>query len=415
MSPTVTLPRACPVRKLPHAISCLVSSGKKFLSAHSRLLVLSIIVFVASTSLSYCSASNASASYRLGSEDVITVNVLGHLDLSGEYYIPADGFVNLPVAGRMNVAGKTLDEFAQSVKESLSTRLIDPDVSVSLKTPRAQRVYVLGAVSRSGYYDAKPGWRITEAIAASGGISPAVELSHCSAIVLRASDGKRQTVSLSDVVTGSGGANLVIENGDVLTIDDGEMPIYVVGKVGKAGLFRVQREKSGIMEVLAMASGVLPDAALTNVTITHLSGVSEVVNIAPAIIDGKEAPRVKLESGDMISVPESKSRIAALGWVKTPGLYSFVDGREILLSDALALAGGIDNKRGGTDAIAIVRVENGKEQRLAVNYAKFLKTGDVTQNPKVKPGDVIYVPETGRVDWDFIARAAIAVGSLARL
>ena len=81
------------------------------------------------------------------------------------------------------------------------------------------------------------------------------------------------------------------------------------------------KDSAGVLETLPLAGGTLEDAALTNVTITHLSGSSEAVDLAPDILEGKRGCCLKLQPGDMVLVPEEMSRVAVLGYVNEPGFY----------------------------------------------------------------------------------------------
>jgi len=354
----------------------------------------------------------AGGPYCLGPEDVIAVNVLGHPEFSGEFLVPSDGSLTLPSAGRVKAAGMTLDGLAAEVTNRLKARLRSPEVTVALKAQRMQRIYVLGEVKAPGQYDVKPGWRIAEAIAASGGLAPLTEPSDCEVIVLRHSTGLKEIKNLGDVIRGDSEANLPIESGDVLTIDSGEtFPVYVMGKVKNPGLYKARTAEAGVMAVLALAGGTAEDAAVGSVRVTHLSGESETVDLSAAIVGGEEAPVFKLQPGDLVLVPEATARVAVLGYVTQPGFYALKDGETLTLTDALGLARGAD-KRAEMGSIAVIRSDEGKQQKLVFNLNSFLKNGDISQNPEIRPGDVVYVPETKKLDWDTILRSASAVGIL---
>ncbi len=377
-----------------------------------RALLLAGVIL--SCALPQHASAQTTDQYRLGPEDSITITVIRHPEFSGEYFIPADGHIDIPAAGQTVVTGRTLNELSNIVSAKLKDRLLDPEVIVALKTPRMQRVYILGAAGKPGLYDMKPGWRITEALSASGGLSAGIESTDCKAIVLRAGNGVREVVSLSEALRGISGSNLLLNAGDVLTIEAVEtIPVYVMGQVKSPGLYRVRLDSAGVMEAITMAGGTMDAANLTNVSITHLSGKTAAVNLVPTMLEGKTASSARLQSGDLVVVPESTSRIAVLGFVKEPGYYTLKDGQTITLSDAIGLAKGTDNKRAGINAVAIVRTENGKQQHLVFDMHKFLKTGDITQNPVVRPGDVVFVPETNKFDWEMIFRGLSTASVLA--
>lgn len=352
--------------------------------------------------------------YRLGPEDVITIAVARHADFSGDFYIPADGTVNLPSIGSITAGGKTLDELAADVKSRLSDRLRDPEVTVSLKTARMQRVYVLGAVSKPGLYDMKPGWRITESVAAAGGLAAGIETTDCCATILRASTGERETVKLSDVFQGVEDANVGVNSGDVITINAEEtIPVYVMGKVKTPGLYRVRKDSAGVAVALTLAGGITDDAAINRVTITHLNGESQVVDLAPALLQGKQESSGRLQAGDLVVVPEETAKVAVLGFVNAPGFFPMKSGVKLTLSEALGLARGAD-KRGKLSAVAIIRTQGDEQKRLVCDLDKFLKSGDKTQNPEILPGDVVYVSQTNKPEWSTIFNAVTSVGFLLR-
>ena len=339
--------------------------------------------------------------YKLGPEDVIVVDVIEHQELSGEYYIPSDGFINMKRGGRIEVTGKTLSEVSGLVVEQLKSILIEPDVTVTLKTPRPQLVHIVGVVQKPGPYDVKPGWRIMEAISAAGGIMQGIGTSDCKASILRAGTGVKETVTIPDVMRGSETANLPIYPGDVISIESVELiPVYVMGEVEHPGLYNLRKDSAGVLEAITVAGGAKDNAVLSKVSITHLAGDNETVNILPAVQEGKNQSSIKLRSGDLVVVPESTAKFAVLGWVNSPGIFALKEGQKITLADALGMAGGIDNKRGGLGRVAIVRKVNGKEERMLFDISKFTKTADTSQNPEIQPADIVWVPESGSPDWD---------------
>jgi polysaccharide export outer membrane protein len=167
-------------------------------------------------------AQTAAAPYRLEPEDVITVTVQRHPEFSGEFLIPPDGVIDLPVIGKMQVSGKTLAELTDLVVAGLKKRLRAPEVTVSLKTPRLQRIYVMGGVVNPGVYDLKPGWRVLEALTAAGGVvSKGGKLN--AVVLVRTKDGKeqRQKCNIERFLQKADAAqNPPIQPGDVIFVPD---------------------------------------------------------------------------------------------------------------------------------------------------------------------------------------------------
>ena len=354
-----------------------------------------------------------SAVYRIGSEDTISVLVARHPEFSGDFLVPSDGYVSLPAVGQIHVSGMTLAEISEHVSSLLKSRLKDPEVSVTLRSAGMQRVYVLGSVQKPGLYDLKPGWRITHCVAAAGGLGGSCEPNDCTATVVRYANGKREAVQMKDAMQGLEQTNLPIESGDVIMIESREtMPVYVTGRVKSPGIYRINKDHAGIMEALTLAGGTLENSALDRVTVISSDHKTRTVNLTPIAMNGEHEPNIGIEPGDLIVVPEDMSKVAVLGYINKPGFYPIRNGEKLLLSDALGLAGGSDRKRGEIGSIALIRTENGVQTRKMYDLSKFLKSGDVTQNPAINAGDIIYVPQTNKPDWDFVMRSLTTVAVL---
>ncbi|NLY88285.1 MAG: polysaccharide export protein [Firmicutes bacterium] len=117
------------------------------------------------------------AGYHLGPEDVISVEVWGHPDLQlREATVLPDGSIFVPLVGKVDVAGKTVEEVTRMLEADFSQLLVDPRVIVTVVKPKTIRVTVTGQVNRPGVYDLKPGSGVGEAIAMAGGPTQRAEL-----------------------------------------------------------------------------------------------------------------------------------------------------------------------------------------------------------------------------------------------
>lgn len=352
-------------------------------------------------SLACLGFGQTNAEYRLGPEDAIHVNIMDHSELSGEFTVLSDGTISLPRAGQLSVSGKTLAETANLIVANLAKSLRDPEVSVTLRTPRQQLIYVMGAIQKPGPCALKPGWRTTEAIGAAGGLQNGVQPTECTVSILHCMNGKRESIPYQDLFRGDTVRNPELHTGDVVTVESVEtIPVYVMGKVNRPGLYNLRVDSAGVLEAITMAGGHQDDAALSKVTVTHLDGKSETVNILPVTTEGKQTSLLRLRAGDMLVVPDSFAKFAVLGWVNAPGFFQLKENEHISLSEAIGMAHGIENKRGGLKKVAVLRVVDGKEQRQVYDLSKFAKKGDSSQNPEILPGDVVWVPETSGLDWD---------------
>ncbi|MBA2525881.1 MAG: polysaccharide export protein [Pyrinomonadaceae bacterium] len=112
--------------------------------------------------------------YRLGPEDVISVNVFGQDRYSrGGITIPPSGRISLAlIPGGVFVNGKTVEEVAEIIKQRYDEYIIDPQVSVSLEKASSYRYSIIGDIANPGIRLMSHRMTVTEAIAEAGGVLP---------------------------------------------------------------------------------------------------------------------------------------------------------------------------------------------------------------------------------------------------
>lgn len=127
--------------------------------------------------------NNFLSTYRLGPEDVISVNVFDLAKYSrANIVIPPDGQISYyMVRGGIHVAGKTTQEVADEIARHLNEYIIDPKVDVSLDKAMSARYGVLGDVAQPGVRIMTRRVSVYEALSEAGG-------------VLRTGDKKKVTV-----------------------------------------------------------------------------------------------------------------------------------------------------------------------------------------------------------------------------
>ncbi|HYE71882.1 MAG TPA: polysaccharide biosynthesis/export family protein, partial [Blastocatellia bacterium] len=104
--------------------------------------------------------------YRLGPEDVITVDVFGmpQYTRSG-IIVPPDGKISYPLIGHIKVVGRTTEDTEKELTERLAEYIIEPKVSVQLVNARSQKIIVDGDVGKPGVYEMTRRMTVQEALA----------------------------------------------------------------------------------------------------------------------------------------------------------------------------------------------------------------------------------------------------------
>lgn len=112
------------------------------------------------------------AGFRLGAGDVLMVTVWKQPALSMQLPVGPDGFMNYPLAGRIEVAGRTLDEVEAALVAGLGKELRDVVVTVSLVQVHSYRIYVIGEVLRPGEFVLRAPVSVIQALAMANGFTP---------------------------------------------------------------------------------------------------------------------------------------------------------------------------------------------------------------------------------------------------
>lgn len=90
-----------------------------------------------------------------------------------------------------------------------------------------------------------------------------------------------------------------------------------------------------------------------------------------------------------VVMTELRSRqVSVLGQVNKPGRYALEDS-STRLTDVLALAGGVSPV--GADTVSIVLNRDGKMQKMEIDVAEMVRTGDLSKNIEIENGDTVYV------------------------
>ncbi|MBA3712065.1 MAG: polysaccharide export protein [Pyrinomonadaceae bacterium] len=118
--------------------------------------------------------NNFMSTYRLGPEDVISVQVFDKEKYSRSgITVPPDGKISYPlIKGGVHVAGKTTQQVAEEITKQLDEYIIDPKVSVYLERVMSARFSIIGDVAQPGVRLLTRRMTVYEALSESGGVLP---------------------------------------------------------------------------------------------------------------------------------------------------------------------------------------------------------------------------------------------------
>jgi len=261
-----------------------------------------------------------SPAYVLGPDDLITVSVYLHPELSAPpvngnngyngggtgALITSDGTVQLPLIGSVQLGGLTLAQAQQLVTNDYNQYITDPQVSIELTGAQSLRYYLLGAFTNPGIKFPNHPLTLLQAFALGGSVNiPTADLYQA---YVAQGNVKLPIDLYALLVQGDLSQNIQLASGDIIVVPtDANENAFVFGAVTKPGAVPFNEGALSLLQALS-ESGLdlasLTNAQLSNVHIIRAGGRSAefiVVNAA-MIVDG-QAESFDLRPGDIVFVP----------------------------------------------------------------------------------------------------------------
>jgi len=237
----------------------------------------------------------AGSKYRLGVGDIVRVSVYRDPDLSGEFPVSPDGSILIPLIGAVPAAGLSEAELVARLRLLLGEYLVDPQMSVSVKSYQSQYVVVAQPGGRAQRVALRPGMTLRDVVSEAG-----VPVSGSQQISLTREGDTTAPMILSGEDLDSPGA-LQPRDGDVLTIREPDY-VYVSGEVRRPGKYFFT-EGLTLQQALTLAEGLTEWASKKEIRIQRRADentVDEIVNLKR--VEDRTVPDPKLKSGDLIVV-----------------------------------------------------------------------------------------------------------------
>ncbi|MFA5272036.1 MAG: polysaccharide biosynthesis/export family protein [Candidatus Omnitrophota bacterium] len=164
------------------------------------------------------------ASYKIGVDDVLDIQIIQPEQMLSTVVVSPDGAVTVPYAGNVKVAGLSLPEAEELVKNKLADGYLKyPVISIGLRENRSKKFFVYGEVMKPGTYPLLENTTVLKAISTAGGFTKYGSSSRVK--VLRPKKGSPDyetiKINLSAVMGGNSKADVVLEPGDTVVVSEG--------------------------------------------------------------------------------------------------------------------------------------------------------------------------------------------------
>ena len=368
----------------------------------------------------------ASAGVFLGPGDILEIAVWGYPDLTRQAAIGPDGKIVLPLIGAISTSGVTVERLTALITRAYAAFIVDPHVMVTIREFRKIHASVLGQIAHPGAYDFPLGTRLIDLVAAGGGPTEAAALKE--AQFFRRGQ-PSVLVDLTRLMAGEPELNVLLDGGETLVVPEDLVDFVTVqGEVVRPGRYRLKGDMH-VLDALMLAGGLTERASVTQASLTRESAETEPLFLDDLLLRQQMGRNVRLHPGDILSIPEElNNKIYVIGDVRNPGIFPMKG--SVTLLQAIAMAGGPEQRGPGTAVSAyIVRRNGSTQQEIRAGPAQMsaLPTGgmlitadlaaimrDPSRDVPVQPGDVLVLPMSGLGSFQVIANLLAGIAYLIR-
>jgi protein involved in polysaccharide export with SLBB domain len=347
-----------------------------------------------------------SPDYRLGSGDVLDVQIAGRLEVTRQQLVvDPEGVIAIPPVGTVEVGGLTLREANRRIAERARALLRYADISVSVALPRCFEVVLSGEVEHPGSIQSSALRRVHELLLAAGGITPRGSARRV-VVSRRGVDSELDLLRFE--LRGDLSQNPPVEEGMRIHVPPRAGSITLTGAFRRPGEYEIGPAAS-LREVIDLTGGLMQSAAPTEARLTRVLRDGRKETVSVDLTTALAAPAdVPLRPGDLLFVPQLavlqdvvEVRGAFNGTPEssrttTSGKQTIVQRFELAHGDRVK---DVIGKAGGAAAYADLRLAFvdrttpiGPRQRVPIDLQRLLVDKDDTQNIVLENGDVFTLP-----------------------
>jgi polysaccharide export outer membrane protein len=244
--------------------------------------------------------------YVISTNDILEITVYGETDLSATIMVSQDGAIIYPLLGNIKAAGFTVRELEKNIKDLLAEDyLVNPQVSIFIKTYSQVTIFVLGQVKSPGSYQMKDKLYLTQAIAFAGGFTEAANIDQVK--IIRTVNDEKETILVdASQILGKEKPDVEIKPNDTIMVGEYGR-ISIIGQVAKPGVYNLKKGLT-VVEAIVLAGGFTTIAAIDATRIIRVeNGEKQIIkiNMSDVMKGIDKSKNIELQAGDTIVVPES--------------------------------------------------------------------------------------------------------------
>lgn len=236
--------------------------------------------------------------YPLGPGDIVRVQVFQNPELATETRVSENGSITFPLVGAVEVGGLAIATAERKIAAALKDGgfVRQPQVNIIILQMRGNQVSVLGQVNRPGRFPLETLSRVSDMLAAAGGVAPTGD---DFAIVTGLREGKpfRKVIDIPALyLAEKSNEDILLSGGDTVYIHRAPV-FYIYGEAQRPGAYRIERGMT-VMQALAQGGGPTPRGSEWWLRLHRTNAEGIVERLSPEMTDS-------VQPNDIIYVRES--------------------------------------------------------------------------------------------------------------
>jgi len=173
----------------------------------------------------------------------------------------------------------------------------------------------------------------------------------------------------------------------VIVRDIKSRPVYFIGGFGRPGPLQLTRDLN-MLQALGIIGGVATGADAEKGYL--LRGDTRVpLDFDKLLKKGDLSQNLKLEPGDTVVAPIADV-VYIQGEVRAPGVVKYTN--DLTMVKAITLTGGL-TQMAASGRVDLVRTEGEKRVRIRIDLDKMLRAPEENPDMRLRPDDIIFVPQ----------------------
>jgi polysaccharide export outer membrane protein len=257
----------------------------------------------------------ATGKYRIGPDDTLKLQVVGHPEFAATGTVTAKGTIVLPILDEVAVQGLTLDEVHEKLTQSIANGFVrDPRVLVEVVEYNNMKVWVFGFVAEPGERRLTGPMTLLELLKLVGDVKANAGSIVTITRTRSAAGNDGESVPETDTVSvdldallrqGDLSQNVELQNGDKIYVPSSSPKVAIFGEVTKPGHYPY-RDGMTLSDLIQGAGGLTEYANEKKIKIKRVSLPKPInANLRAFYKDGQSEANVVLSEGDTVIVNSS--------------------------------------------------------------------------------------------------------------